>query len=227
MRLRFLTSPVEIGGDDRVESIVVGRNQLTDRRTGRSRGRHRRAGDPGGRARPARGRLPGRRLPGVPFDSRPASSPTATGGSRRRPGVRRRMDQARSERHHRHQPEMCDGDRPYDRDRPRRSPPDVSRCANGTLLEPGCGKGNRRWSTSTWLGCHRCGGTRARDSGRAAPGSSSAPGTGCSRPRWRSRSDPRANHVQHPVGWSGRRLEVLPHSTREKSSRVIYDLNPM
>ena len=83
IRLRFLTSPVEIGGDGRVESVVVGRNQLTQDSDGTVR-----AVDTGEREILAAGlvlRAVGYRgvaLPGVPFDSQSGSSPTATGGSK-------------------------------------------------------------------------------------------------------------------------------------------------
>jgi ferredoxin--NADP+ reductase len=67
--LRFLASPIEIRGDGRVESIVLGRNTLTDRANGTAR-----AVDSGERQEVPAGlvlRAVGYRgvpLPGVPFD---------------------------------------------------------------------------------------------------------------------------------------------------------------
>ena len=80
IRLRFLTSPVEIGGDGRVESVVVGRNQLTQDSDGTVR-----AVDTGEREILAAGlvlRAVGYRgvaLPGVPFDSKAGVIPNRDG----------------------------------------------------------------------------------------------------------------------------------------------------
>ena len=80
IRLRFLTSPVEIGGDGRVESVVVGRNQLTQDSDGTVR-----AVDTGEREILAAGlvlRAVGYRgvaLPGVPFDSQAGIIPNRDG----------------------------------------------------------------------------------------------------------------------------------------------------
>jgi len=79
---RFLTSPIEIKGDDRVERIVLGRNELVADESGRVS-----AKDTGEREE-----LPvqlvvrsvgyrGMPTPGLPFDDESATIPTPTAGS--------------------------------------------------------------------------------------------------------------------------------------------------
>ena len=102
---RFLTSPIEIKGDGKVERIVLGRNELVADESGRVA-----AKDTGEREE-----LPvqlvvrsvgyrGVPTPGLPFDDKSGDHP-----QRRRPGrgqpqrIRRRLDQARADRCDRYQ----------------------------------------------------------------------------------------------------------------------------
>ena len=122
--LRFLVSPVEILGTDRVEGIRIVHNELVE-------------GDDGAlRARPTDiaeeldcglvfrsiGYL-GTRIDGVPFDDQSCTIPNEGGridGRVRR--VRGRLDQARSHRHHRHEQARRSGDRRHAAGGPRRGP---------------------------------------------------------------------------------------------------------
>ncbi len=115
--LRFLSSPVEIKGDGKVESIVIGRNELVEGAGGRISAR-----DTGEREELDCGLVfrsigyKGIGLEGIPFDDdrgviRNEGRPDH--GRRRRPGrgpVRRRLDQARPQRRHRDEQEGRPGD---------------------------------------------------------------------------------------------------------------------
>ena len=80
--MRFRCSPIEIKGDGKVESIVIGRNELYRDESGRDpRPRHRRARGARLRARPALDRLQGRRARGPAVRSEPGDDP-----ERERPG---------------------------------------------------------------------------------------------------------------------------------------------
>ncbi|EUA10608.1 NADPH-ferredoxin reductase fprA domain protein [Mycobacterium kansasii 732] len=79
--MRFLTSPIEINGNDKVESIVLGSNELVSDAGGRMV-----AKDTG-----AREELPAQLVvrsvgyrgiptPGLPFDTKSATIPTPTAG---------------------------------------------------------------------------------------------------------------------------------------------------
>ena len=127
--LRFLVSPVEILGSERVEGIrIVPQRAAPRARTARSRPR---ATDSDRGAR-LRARVPLDRLPGHAARRRavrraqrhdPATSAGAS--STRRPAgrrVRRRLDQARPHRHHRHEQARRPGDGRRAARGPRRGP---------------------------------------------------------------------------------------------------------
>ena len=136
--LRFLVSPVAIVGEERVEGVEIVRNELVvengrivARPTGRDRGHP-------GRARPAQRRLQGRRAPGRPV--RRATGVIPNDGGRvagRRAHLRRRLDQARPERRHRHEQEGRDRD---------------GRAAARPTLGPGSSSGARWRSRAAALG---------------------------------------------------------------------------
>ena len=141
--LRFLTSPVEIVGPDRVTGVRVVRNELTEDLRARPTGDEEliEAGlvfrSIGYRGTP---------IPGVPFDDRARDDPQRR-RSRDRPAdrrtgprrVRRGLDQARAVGRHRHEQEVRQGHRRApDRGRRRRAPPvadrrprRVARCSSG------------------------------------------------------------------------------------------------
>ncbi len=148
---RFRTSPIEIKGDGRVESIVLGHNELVgdDGRVV--------AKDTGDREElPAQlvVRAVGYRgvpTPGLPFDERAGTIPHTDGrvdGSAQR--VRGRLDQARPVRCDRQQQEGLAGDRQHAGRRPRRafgrptSAPSIPRNSSN-----GCCHANRSWSPTT------------------------------------------------------------------------------
>ena len=123
MEFRFLRSPVEIRGEGRVEEIVLGINRLETGEDGRTR-----AVDTGERETVATGlvlRAVGYRgvaLPGLPFDDDSGTVPHTEGRvDGHEPRVRRRVDQARAHRDHRHQQEGRQRDRPPPARRPRRA----------------------------------------------------------------------------------------------------------
>ena len=117
--VRFLTSPVEIVGDGKVEGVVVERNELVQADDGslKARSTGRAGDDPRQPGVPLR-RLPRRRARGRPLRRRARGHPQRAGprphrgGRRAGPGpVRRRLDQARAERDHRHEQARRAGDR--------------------------------------------------------------------------------------------------------------------
>ena len=164
IELRFLRSPVEIRGDGRVEAVDVRRNEIVRDDGGALRAR---AADDaaetiecglvlrsvGYRAVP---------LPDVPFDERGFVLPNERGRvlARRRAAARRlhrRLDQARADRHPRHQQARRRGD-----DRlPRRGPARRRRCR-----EPEAASRSTRCSPSASRRRHRRG--LARDRRRRA-----------------------------------------------------------
>ena len=120
--LRFLRSPVEIVGDGRVEGVVVAVNELVLREDGtlaaRPTGRNR---DAAGGPRAQLDRLPRTARHGTAVRRRSRPDPQSRGPRRRpRARVRHGLDQARSERDHRHEQEVRAGDRPAPAGRPRR-----------------------------------------------------------------------------------------------------------
>ena len=135
--LRFLRSPLEIRGDGRVEAIDVGRNEIVEGDDGslRPRARGRSGRDDRVRARPAVRRLPrrspaGRALRRAQLHPPEQAGPGAGGGwgtAARR--LRGRLDQARSDRHPRHEQARRRGDRPLPRRGPRRGRSARSRIA--------------------------------------------------------------------------------------------------
>ena len=117
--LRFFASPLEIVGTERVEGVRVGRTELVDDGEGRLRAVVTEQEETipcqlvfrsvGYRGMP---------LPGVPFDEQRATIPNDHGrvldGAGRRATPRRvrlRLDQARPQRHHRHEQEGQPGHR--------------------------------------------------------------------------------------------------------------------
>ena len=117
--LRFLTSPVEIVGDGKVEGVVVERNELVQADDGslKARSTGERETIPASLVFRSVG-YRGVALEGVPFDDARAVIPNELGrvldrgGRRAGPGpVRRRLDQARAERDHRHEQARRAGDR--------------------------------------------------------------------------------------------------------------------
>ena len=109
--LRFLVSPVAILGDDRVEGVEIVRNELVEE-DGRLVARP--TGEteviPAGLVLRSVG-YKGVALPGVPFDEQRGTIPNDGGRvAGRRAHVRRRLDQARPERRHRHEQEGRDRD---------------------------------------------------------------------------------------------------------------------
>ena len=113
MVFRFLTSPIEIKGDDKVEGIVLGRNELVTDESGRVS-----AQDTGereelaGSAGRALGRLPRPAHPGAAVRRQERDHPQQRGPGGGQPQrVRRRVDQARSDRGDRHQQEGLTGHR--------------------------------------------------------------------------------------------------------------------
>ena len=140
--LRFLDSPVEIVGDERVEGVRVVRNELVEE-NGRIVARP--TGEPelipAGIVLRSVG-YKGVELPGVPFDESTRHDPERRRPRRgRRAHLRRRLDQARPERRHRHEQEGRDRD---DRSAARGragGPPEPRKCglhtnARGALGEP-------------------------------------------------------------------------------------------
>ena len=109
--LQFLTSPVELQGDGRVERIVVERNRLEPREDGSLAARpHGRAGDARLRPRAALDRLQGHRDPGGSVRRAPRHDPERRRARRRRRAprdrrVRHGLDPPRAERRDRHQQE--------------------------------------------------------------------------------------------------------------------------
>ena len=123
LHVRFLVSPVELLGDERgrVKGVRLVRNRLVASESGainaEATGRVRGAGGgPGFRSVGYRGVG----LPDVPFDERKGVIPNDKGrvmdpeSSARAGRVCRRLDQARTERRHRHQQAGCGGDRERD-----------------------------------------------------------------------------------------------------------------
>ena len=113
--MRFLSSPIEMRGEGKVESIVIGRNELERDESGRVR-----AVDTGEREEIECGIVfrsigyMGVGLEGLPFDERAGTSPTITGRVRLRGRagprpLRSRLDQARAERRDRHEQEGRSG----------------------------------------------------------------------------------------------------------------------
>ena len=118
---RFRTSPIEIKGDGKVESIVLGRNELVADDSGWVS-----AKDTGEREEvPAQlvVRAVGYRgvaTPGLPFDEKKGTIPHDSRPRRRQPQrVRGRLDQARADRRDRQQQERLPGDRRHARRRSR------------------------------------------------------------------------------------------------------------
>ena len=148
---RFRTSPIEIKGDGRVESIVLGHNELVDdggrvvaKDTGDARGTARAAGG-------SRRRVPRRADPGTAVRrTRRDDSAHRRPRGRQRQRVRRRVDQAGPVRCDRQQQEGLAGDRQHAGRRPRRAfgrrlrRPSIPRNSSN-----GCCRANRSWSPMT------------------------------------------------------------------------------
>ena len=120
--LRFLRSPVEIVGDGRVEGVVVAVNELVLREDGTLAARPTGATEtlPAGLVLSSIG-YRGRPVTGTAVRRRSRPDPQSRGPRRRpRARVRHGLDQARSERDHRHEQEVRAGDRPGPAGRPRR-----------------------------------------------------------------------------------------------------------
>ena len=120
--LRFLRSPVEIVGDGRVEGVVVAVNELVLREDGTLAARPTGATEtlPAGLVLSSIG-YRGRPVTGTAVRRRSRPDPQSRGPRRRpRARVRHGLDQARSERDHRHEQEVRAGDHPGPAGRPRR-----------------------------------------------------------------------------------------------------------
>ena len=114
---RFLLSPVEIVGTERVEGVVFEHNRLSGPPFEQSaRGTGERVELPAGLVFRSIG-YKGTAMPGVPFDARQGVFPTRDGAhrgcvrNRRARALRLRLDQAGAHRHHRHQQAVQRGDR--------------------------------------------------------------------------------------------------------------------
>ncbi len=122
LRLRFLVSPVAILGDGKVEAVEVVRNRLEVDDRGRIVAVPTEETEiiPAGVVFRSVG-YRGVPLPGLPFDEGRGVIPNDRGRVEREPGVYvAGLDQARSERRHRHEQEGCLGDgRAAARGRPR------------------------------------------------------------------------------------------------------------
>jgi ferredoxin--NADP+ reductase len=128
--LRFLTSPVAIEGSDRVQALVVERNELVTAEDGSLKARPTGVTErlETGIVLRAVGYV-GKPLPGVPFGDRHPQPDTGA--------VRRRLDQARPLRRDRHQQEVRAGDhRPAARGLRRRAAAGAQRHARGAARTP-------------------------------------------------------------------------------------------
>ncbi len=208
--MRFCRSPVEIRGEGRVESIVVGRNELYRDESGAIRAR-----DTGEREEiecglvlrsigykgiDARGR-PVRRRAWVDPQRRRAGHRPRQRRAGRRP-LRGRLDQARSVGRDRHQQEGRPRDRQQHLRRPRgrtRSRPRprlrLRACRGLTRVEHclrsrNCSPSARVTTSPTSAGRRSTAPRSPPASHTAAPGSSSAPSTRWSRPRDRPTTSP-------------------------------------
>ena len=188
VRLRFRVSPVAVLGEDRVEGVEIVRNRLEAEGDGQVRAV----------ATEEREVIPcqlvfrsvgyrGVSLPGVPFDEWNGTIPNATGRVLDEHGepvprpLRRRLDQARADRRHRHEQEG----RRRDRRAPARGRAGRRAArAVGGLQPRGAARGARRARRHVrGLGVDRRARALARRSRMAARGSSSVPGTSCSQLR--------------------------------------------